>query len=43
VALEYIDDISRTPDSSVLGVLDDLLAITDYLNFVNIITSVTEN
>jgi len=43
VALEHIDDTSRTPDSSVLGVLDDLLATTDHLNFVNIMTSVTEN
>jgi hypothetical protein len=43
VALEHVDDTSRTPDSSVPGVLDDLLATTDHPNFVNIMTSVTEN
>jgi hypothetical protein len=43
VALEHIDDTSRTPDLSVPGVLDDLLIITDHSNFVNIMTSVIEN
>jgi hypothetical protein len=35
VVLEYIDNTSRTPDSSVLGVLDDLLTTTNHPNFVN--------
>jgi len=43
VALEHVDDNSRTPDLSVPGVLDDILTITDHPNFVNIMTSVTEN
>jgi hypothetical protein len=43
VALKYIDDISRTLDLSVLGVLDDLLTTTNHSNFINIMTSVIEN
>jgi hypothetical protein len=43
VALKYIDNTSRTPNSSVPGVLDNLLVITNHLNFINIITSVIKN
>jgi hypothetical protein len=43
VALEHVDDNSRTPDPSVPGVLDDILTTTDHPNFVNIMTSVIEN
>jgi hypothetical protein len=43
VVLEHIDNTSRTPNSSMLGVLDNLLTTIDYPNFVNIITSVIEN
>ena len=44
VALEHVDDNSRTPDSSVPGVLDDVLKTTiNRPNFVNIMSSVTED
>jgi hypothetical protein len=43
VALKHIDNISRIFNSSMPGVLNDLLIITNHLNFVNIITSIIEN
>jgi hypothetical protein len=42
VALEHVCD-SRTINSLVPGVLDDMLTTTDHTNFVRIITSVIEN
>jgi hypothetical protein len=43
VALENVYDDRRRPNSSVLGVLDDILTTSDPTNFVKIMTSVTEN
>jgi hypothetical protein len=42
VALEHVCD-SRTTNSLVPGVLDDMFTTTDHTNFVRIMTSVTEN
>ncbi|KAH6712116.1 hypothetical protein BKA61DRAFT_675914 [Leptodontidium sp. MPI-SDFR-AT-0119] len=43
VALKHVDDKSRTPDSSVSGILDDVLTTAIIrTNFVNIMSSVTE-
>lgn len=43
VALKDVYDDSRIPDSSIAGVLDDILWTCDHTIFVKIMTSVTEN
>lgn len=43
VALEDVYDDSRIPNSSIAGVLDDILKTSNHTIFVKIMTSVTEN
>jgi hypothetical protein len=43
IALQDVDDTSRRPDSSVPGVLDDILREGDFTLCVKIMTSITEN
>jgi hypothetical protein len=43
MALDKADDTSRRPNSSVPGVLDDVLTKTDFTLFVKIMTSIIEN
>jgi hypothetical protein len=43
IALQEVDDTSRRPNSSVPGVLDDILTEGDFTLCVKVMTSITEN
>jgi hypothetical protein len=38
-----VDDITYRPNSSVLGILDDILTEGDFILYIKIITSIIEN